>query len=244
VETRNLTVFAAASLTEAFGEIKEKFEAVNPDVEVTLNLASSAQLAQQLTQGAPADVFASADLQKMESVAQARRVSGDAQQIFTRNRLVVIRPKGNPNGIKNLADLARPGLQLVLAAKEVPVGNYSLEFLEKASQDPGLGEAYSEKLMENIVSYEENVKAVFSKVALGEADAGIVYTSDLAKRNAEKVERLDIPDSLNVIAEYAIAPLRDSSNPELAQSFVDFVVSPAGQEILGDYGFLPLDSGY
>jgi molybdate transport system substrate-binding protein len=240
---KSLTVFAAASLTESFGEIKEQFEAANPGVAVTLNFASSALLAQQLSQGAPADVFASADLEKMEIVAEARRVSGDGQQIFARNRLVVIMPRENPARIKSLPDLANPGLRLLLASKEVPVGNYSLDFLDKANRDPALGKTYKDEVIGNVVSYEENVKAVFSKVALGEADAGIVYTSDLAQGNREKVAVLEIPDSLNIVAEYAIAPLRDSANPELAQAFVDFVVSAEGQEILGKFGFIPLGEG-
>ncbi len=237
----HLTVFAAASLTEAFGEIGRQFEAANPGVKVIFNFAGSAQLAQQLSQGAPADVFASADMQNMEMVAEARRVSGDAQQVFVRNRLAVIYPKGNPGKIQTLQDLAKPGLRLVLAAKEVPVGKYALDFLGKASQEASFGKSYQENVLKNVASYEENVKAVFSKVALGEADAGIVYTSDIAKANRDKVGSLDIPDALNVIAEYAIAPLRDSANPDLARLFVAFVVSPDGQNILKENGFISLE---
>ncbi len=238
---RTLTVFAAASLAEAFGEIGQQFESANPGVRVAFNFAGSAQLAQQLSQGAPADVFASADLQKMEIVAGARRVSGDAQQIFVRNRLVVIYPKGNPGKLQTLQDLAKPGLRLVLAAKEVPVGKYALDFLDKADQEPSFGKSYQENVLKNVASYEENVKAVFSKVALGEADAGIVYTSDISKANRDKVGSLEIPDALNVIAEYAIAPLRDSPNPDLARAFVALVVSPDGQKILKEYGFISLE---
>jgi molybdate transport system substrate-binding protein len=166
-------------------------------------------------------------------------VAEPSAQTFVRNRLVVIYPEGNPANLARLQDLAHPGLKLVLAAKEVPVGGYSLQFLKKASQAADYSSDFAEKVLANVVSYEENVRAVYSKVALGEADAGIVYATDVPKDNPDGVGRLDIPDELNVVASYPIASVVDSANPPLAKSFVDFVLSPAGQSILAGYGFSP-----
>ena len=235
---QTLTVFAAASLTEAFTEIGQGFEAGHPGVKVEFNFAGSQQLAQQLAQGAQADIFASANQAQMDATVSAGRVEAGASRIFARNRLVVIYPKDNPADITQLQDLAKSGLKLVLAAQEVPVGGYSLRFLEKASQSSDFGGDFEGKALANVVSYEENVRAVYSKVALGEADAGIVYATDIPKDDS-RVGSLVIPNYLNVLATYPLAPLLDSPSPELAASFVEFVISPAGQAILSGYGFSP-----
>jgi molybdate transport system substrate-binding protein len=239
IRNATLTVFAAASLTESFGEIGPLFEAEHPGVEVILNLAGSQQLAQQLAQGAPADLFASANETQMAVAVDAGRVAAGSQQVFARNRLVVVVPKDNPAGIQSLLDLARPGLHLVLAAADVPVGKYSLEFLDKAGQDPAFGPGFKEGVLTNVASYEETVKAVLTKVVLGEGDAGIVYLSDISLDNADKVGRLDIPDPQNSLATYPIAPVSDSAEPDLARAFIDLVLSPQGQEILTKFGFVP-----
>jgi molybdate transport system substrate-binding protein len=233
---QTLTVFAAASLTEAFTEIGQGFEAGHPGVKVEFNFAGSQQLAQQLAQGAQADVFASANQGQMDAAVSAGLVEPGATTVFAHNRLVVIYPKDNPASISRLQDLAKPGLRLVLAAKEVPVGGYSLQFLEKASQSSDFEGNFEAKVLTNAVSYEENVRAVYSKVALGEADAGIVYATDIPKDDT-RLARLAIPDELNIVATYPLAPLQDSPNPELAESFVNFVISPTGQAILAGYGF-------
>jgi molybdate transport system substrate-binding protein len=148
----------------------------------------------------------------------------------------------NPAGLTTLQDLAESGLRLILAAPEVPVGAYSLDFLERASADPEFGADYSAAVLSNVVSYEENVRAVLSKVLLGEADAGVVYTSDITREATDQVGRLDIPDALNTIADYPIAPVADAPNGEAAQAFIDYVLSPEGQAVLEAYGFLPADS--
>ncbi len=237
----SLTVMAAASLTGAFTDLGKQFEAAHPGVKVQFNFAGSQQLAQQLGQGAAADVFASANQKQMDAAVQAGRVEKDAARIFVRNRLVVVVPKNNPAGLNGLPDLARAGLKLVLAAKEVPVGQYSLDFLDKAVKDGSYGTDYRDKVLANVVSYEENVKSVLVKVALDEADAGIVYTSDVTGADAERVQQITIPDALNVIAAYPIAPVKDSASPQLAQEFVDLVLSPAGQSKLAEYGFIPVE---
>jgi molybdate transport system substrate-binding protein len=235
-----LTVMAAASLTEAFQEIAQQFEMQNPGVRVSVNFASSQQLAQQLAEGSPADVFASANQKQMRAAVDSGRVDGGAIQAFAQNRLALIYPVGNPAGLDRLEDLARPGVKLVMASKEVPVGQYSLEFLEKAGQAPALGPAFPQAVLKNVVSYEGNVKAVLNKVVLGEADAGIVYNSDVSGEAANKVRQVTIPDELNVIANYPIAAIKDSQHAAQAQAFVELVLSPAGQEILAKYGFMPV----
>lgn len=231
-----LTVMAAASLIEPFRAAADQFQADHPEVQVMFSFAGSQQLAQQLTSGAPADVFASANLTQMKAVVEAGRVTGGSERIFARNRLVIVTPQDNPAGILRLEDLARAGIRVALAAQEVPVGQYTLEFLEKASQEGALGENYRAAALGNVVSYEENVRAVLTKVRLGEADAGIVYYSDSVS-DAGYVLRVEIPDELNVIAEYPIAVISDSQNAELAEAFVMFMVEGQGRLPLAAYGF-------
>ena len=234
-----LVIFSAASLTEAFTELAQTFEAEHPGVEVILNFAGSQQLAQQLAQGAPADIFASANERQMGAVIGAGRVNAGSQQLFAANRLILIFPSDNPAALQAISDLARPGLRLVLAAPEVPVGQYSQEFLDKTAADPAYGSEFAAGVQENIVSYEENVRAVLSKVVLGEADAGIVYQSDLNAETAATLGQIPIPDPLNTVALYPIAAISNSSQPELAAKFLNFILSPAGQAILAGYGFGP-----
>ena len=240
IKTQTLTVLAAASLTEPFMELGRQFEAQNTDTKIEFSFAGSQQLAQQLSQGAPADVFASASQKYLDAVVLANRVTKASPQIFAKNRLVVIYPKDNFAGLQDLTDLAKPGLQLVFAAQDVPAGQYSLDFLEKASKDPAFTATYKEAVLQNVVSYEENVKAVYTKVALGEADAGIVYLSDITLQGAGQVGSLDIPDHLNTIAIYPIATITDSQHPDLAKAFIDLVLSPSGQQVLQRYHFLPV----
>lgn len=242
LEPANLTVFAAASLTDAFNEIGQNFSAAHPGVTVIFNFAGSQQLAQQLGQGAPADVFASANSRQMEvAILEAQRVISGTQRTFVRNRLVVIFPADNPAGITQLQDLTKAGVKLILAAKEVPVGQYSLDFMDKAIQDPAFGATFEDDVLKNVVSYEENVRSVLTKISLGEGDAGIVYTSDISGEGADRVGRLDIPDQLNTIASYPIAVISDSAYPVQAQAFMDYILSPAAQEALVKYGFIPIE---
>jgi molybdate transport system substrate-binding protein len=236
-KSAELIVFAAASLTDAFKAIGKMFEAANAGTTVTFNFAGSDKLAQQIAEGAPADVFASANKTQMNNVIKSGQVISGTEHTFVRNRLVVVFPKDNPGGLAALKDLAKPGLKIVLANKSVPVGAYSLDFLGKASKLPEYTAEFSPTVLGNVVSYEENVRAVLSKVQLGEADAGIVYTSDIAL-NADQVGQIDIPDNLNTIATYPIAALKDSKNAELAQKFVDYVLAPEAQQILVQYGFI------
>jgi molybdate transport system substrate-binding protein len=239
VEPKTLTVLAAASLTESFTDLGKLFETQNPGVTVTFNFAGSQQLAQQLGEGADADVFASASKKYMDAAIESKRVNADAATTFVKNRLVVIFPKDNPAGLMELKDLAKTGVKLDLADKVVPVGQYSLDFLDKAIKDPGFDPQLKDNVIKNVVSYEDNVKTVLNKVVLGEADAGIVYVTDITTEAAKKVGTIEIPDALNTIANYPIAPISDSKNPELAKAFVTLVLSPDGQAIMAKYGFIP-----
>jgi molybdenum ABC transporter molybdate-binding protein len=239
-----LTVMAAASLTEPFQEIASAFETANPNVTVEFNFAGSQTLADQLDQGAAADVFASASTKYMDAAVTSGRVAADTAKAFAKNKLVVIYPKDNPAQIATLADLVKPGIKIDLASKDVPVGNYSLTFLDNASKDATLGATYKDDFLKNVVSYEDNVKAVLTKVSLDEADAGIVYISDISGDFAEKVGKLYIPDTLNSIATYPIAPIANSANPTVAQAFVDMVLSDAGQAVLDKYNFFPAANSF
>ena len=234
---QRLTVFAAASLTDAFDEIGDQFKQQHPGAALDFNYAGSQQLRTQLEQGAAADVFASANTKEMNNAIQAGLVVSGTQQTFVRNRLTVIVPKDNPGGIAELKDLAKPGLKIVLAAPGVPVGGYALTALDKMNAD--FGATFSQTVLSNVVSHEDNVKQVVAKIQLGEGDAGIVYTSDVTPDAAEMVTRIDIPDKYNVLAAYPIAVLKTAPQADLAARFVDYVLSADGQAILKKWGFIP-----
>jgi molybdate transport system substrate-binding protein len=152
----------------------------------------------------------------------------------------VIVPAANPIGIMTLQDLAKPGIKLVLAQQDVPVGTYARQSLDKLSQDPAYGTHLSSRVLTNLASEEANVKAVVTKVQLGEADAGIVYSSDVTPDVRDAVEVIEIPDQVNVTADYPMAVVEDAANPSGAQAFIDYVLSPDGQEILKTHGFIPV----
>jgi molybdate transport system substrate-binding protein len=234
-----LTVLAAASLAEPFQEIGKTFDARHPGWHVTFSFAGSQELAQQLEHGLPADVFASASQQHMAQAVTSKRVAAGSPATFAHNRLVAIVSTGSKDKVKSLADLAKSGVKIVLGDESVPVGRYSRQFLDKASKS-GLGSDFRTKVLANTVSFEPNVRMVLTKVALGEADAGIAYVSDVKGPSAAKVVSLTIPDALNVIADYPIAPLTDATSPAMAKAFVDLVRSREGQQILARHGFIPI----
>ncbi|MCC6766775.1 MAG: molybdate ABC transporter substrate-binding protein [Deltaproteobacteria bacterium] len=223
--TREVVVFAAASLTASFRAAATAFEAAHPDTKVTLNFAGSPTLVQQIREGAPADVFAAADEANMRKLVDAGAVAG-APRVFARNVLQIAVAKGNLHRIAGLADLVRPGLVVVLCGETVPCGKYALEAFGKAALAPPPG------------SRETDVKAVVTKVALGEADAGIVYATDV-RAAADKITGVDLAPAHAVGAEYPIAILREATHAETARAFVAFVLSGPGTTILGAHGFLP-----
>jgi molybdate transport system substrate-binding protein len=232
-----LNVFAAASLTEAFGELGRKLEQSHPGLTVQFNFAGSQQLAVQIEQGAPADVFATADQRWMDYAKDKNLLEGESR-IFARNRLILIVPRTNPARIDGLKDVCRRGTKVVIAAEAVPVGKYTREVLTKLSGAQGFPTDYDERVLGNVVSQEENVKSVVSKVQLGEADAGFVYQSDVTPSVLRYVRSFDVPDQYNAIARYPIAVVKGTKNPESARAFIDLVLSEAGQAVLQQHGFL------
>ncbi|HEY7667490.1 MAG TPA: molybdate ABC transporter substrate-binding protein [Actinomycetota bacterium] len=227
--TAELTVFAASSLTDAFTEIGSDFEAANDGVAVIFNFGSSGELAAQIASEGTADVFASASESYMDDVSADPGVTGRTD--FAQNRLVVITPPDNPADIRSFEDLGNPGVQVVLAAEGVPVGDYAREALDAA----GIGDA----VLANVVSNEEDNASVVAKIISGEADAAIVYVSDVTSQVAPDVDAIDVPDAVNVIAAYPIAVVEGAQDPETAQAFVDFATGPEGQATLAAFGFLP-----
>lgn len=233
---RTLTVYAAASLTDAFTELGAAFEATHKDVTVTFNFGGSQNLRTQIEQGAPADVFASANAKEMDTLVSGNFIEAGASRIFLTNQLVVIVPKENPAGFASLEDLAKPGLKLVLAAEEVPAGRYAREILENLNSSYGV--EFKDKVLANVVSNEDNIRQAVTKVQLGEADASIVYVSDAVA--VPELQKIEIPADMNVIAEYPIAALKASVSAELANEFVAYVVSAEGQATLKKWGFTPV----
>lgn len=229
VEATELTVFAGSSLTAALTEIGSDFEAANPGTTVTFNFGSSGDLASTIETEGTADVFASASGAYMNEVSDKVGVSGRAD--FVQNKLVIITPPDNPADIASLEDLAKPGVQVVLAAEGVPVGDYARQSLESA----GL----TDDILANVVSNEEDDASVVAKITAGEADAAIVYVSDVTSAVAPDVTSVAIPDDVNVIATYPIAVVSTSTHAELAQAFVTYVTGSEGEATLRDFGFLP-----
>lgn len=220
----SVTVLAAASLTSAFQDLGKQFEKDHSGVKVDLSFAGSSTLVAQVKQGAPGDVFASADQPNMQALHDAALL-GNPAQVFARNQLEIVVAAGNPTGITGLGDLAKRGLIVLLCAPSVPCGRYALQAFSKAG------------VTVKPASLETDVKAVIGKVSLGEADAGVVYATDV-KAGGSKVQGVEIPDAQNVIASYPIALLAEARNGSAAKVFIQFVLSSEGQGILGRYGFL------
>ena len=240
-EPKELTVFTAASLTGAFGEIGQVYEN-ETGLSVAFNFDGSQALRTQLENGAYADVFASANKKQMNAVKNDGLMNNSSVVIFTKNKLSLIVPKDNPAKIGNLSDLAKPGLKIVMGTKDVPVGDYALQIISKLGNDSAYGPDYKTKVLANVISQETNVNYVVTKVALGEADVGFAYVSDVTEDLASKVDKIDIPDEYNVIAEYPIGSLKDSKYPAQSQNFIDLVTSEKGKAILEKYGFSSVNS--
>jgi molybdate transport system substrate-binding protein len=234
---RTLTVFSASSLSEAFTDMGRDFEASHPGVTVIYNFGGSGTLRSQLEQGAAADIFASANQAEMDALVTDNLVGVNSPQTFLHNTLLVILPAGNPANIRSLQDLARPGIKLVLGDTTVPAGQYARQVLANLDNNPTFGSGFSTQVLANLVSNETNVKQVVAKVQLGEADAGIVYGSD-AIATAELLT-IPFPAADNITAQYPIAVLINSPQPDLAAEFIAFVFSADGQAILKRWGFLP-----
>ena len=237
-----LNVFAAASLTEALDAIAGLYTAQDQGVKISFNFAGSQQLAQQIGQGASADLFVSANMHQMSEAAKSGRIDTSAFRIFAHNRLVVVYPKENGAGLLSLRDLTKDHIKIILADKAVPVGQYSLDVLEKCARSPEYGSLFRQDVIKNVVSYEENVRVVLSKIIMGEADAGIVYTSDISQNARHEVGTIEIPEKFNVVAAYPVAVVLDSKHREQAEKFMAFLLSDEGQTVLARFGFIPIRS--
>ena len=224
-DREGITVFAATSLTEAFTEVGTAFEATEDGAPVEFSFDASSALVTQITEGAPADVFASADTANMDKLT-AEELNGTDPVVFATNLLTIIVPAGNPAGVTGVEDLANPDLNVVLCAEEVPCGNYANQILDSAGVEV------------TPVSLEENVRGVVTKVTSGEADAGMVYVTDVTAAGDE-AEGVEIPEDINVVAEYPIAAVAESGNQAVGEAFIEFLTGDDGQAILASYGFGP-----
>lgn len=222
--TGNLTVLAAASLTDVFNKLGERFRAEHAGVAVRFSYAGSPTLVTQIQQGAPADVFASADQSNMQKVLDGGLSSGQPR-VFARNRLQILVQSGNPRQIRSVADLSNPAIKVDVCAPSVPCGSYATSVFARAA------------VKVTPVSQEDNVKAVVTKVSLGEADAGIVYSTDV-KAGGNEVQGVSIPDDQNVLAAYPVVQLKSATNEKAAQAFIALLTGPEGQKTLAGYGFL------
>ncbi len=235
-EGGTLTVLAASSLTDAFGELAKTFEEQNPDVEVRQSFESSSTLLTQIQQGAPADVFASASEEEMDTAVEEDLAEGEPE-VFVKNREVVMVPKDNPAGIEGFREVAEPGVKLVLAEEGVPAADYALEILGKADEEYGAG--FEKDVLSNVVSREADVRASVNRVVVGDADATFGYASDYTPDIRDRVEVVPIPPDLNIVATYPVAALKDAKEPDLARKWVDLVTGEEGQRVLKKWGFEP-----
>ena len=231
-----LTVLAASSLIDAFGVLANQFEEQNPGVEVKQSFESSSTLLAQIQQGAPADVFASAAEEEMNTAVKDGLVAGKPE-VFVKNREIVMVPKDNPANIKELRDVANPGVRLVLAQKDVPAADYALQILDKANAR--YGDDFEKQVLSNVVSRESDVRASVNRVVVGDADATFGYKSDYTPDIRDRVKVVQIPPDLNIVATYPIVVLEDAKDPELAKKWVELVTSKEGQRVLKKWNFEP-----
>jgi molybdate transport system substrate-binding protein len=232
--TTKLTVLAAASLTNVFPKIGAAFTATHPGVTFTYSFAGTDQLAAQIQQGAPADVFAGASTRYADELASAKQI--DPYKIFCTNRLVLIFPASNPAGITSLRDLATNGVKLVIGAEAVPVGSYTRTVLENL--DAMYGADYSKKALANVVSNEDSVTSIVTKVQSGEADAGFVYVTD-ALAAGSKVKSFTLPKAAQAVASYPIAVVSASTSKTQALVVAEYMLGPVAQHLLRRAGFGP-----
>lgn len=231
-----LTILAASSLIDAFGELGKTFEKHNEGVEVKQSFESSSTLLTQIQQGAPADVFASAAQEEMDTAVKDGLVAGDPK-VFVKNREIIMVPNDNPAGIGEFRDVADPGVKLALAQKDVPAADYAIEILGKANAQ--YGSDFKKGVLSNVVSREADVRASVNRVVVGDADATFGYKSDYTIDIRDRVKVVEIPPDLNIIATYPIAALKDAEDPELAKKWVELVTSKEGQRVLEKWNFEP-----
>jgi molybdate transport system substrate-binding protein len=234
-----LTVYGASSLKAALTKAMAAYEAANPGTTVTVSTDSSSALETQIEQGAPADVFLSADTTNPQKLVDKGLAAGDLVP-FADNKLTIVVPTANPAGITSPMDLAKPDVKVIAAGDTVPITKYATHLVGNLAKVAGYPADFVAKYTANIASKEDNVAALLSKVALGEGDAGIVYVTDA--KGSDKVTTVDIPESANVPAAYDGIVVKASQNPVAAKAFLDWFAGPDGQAILRDLGFLPAAS--
>ncbi len=231
----SLKIFAPSSLTDAAKELTAAYETANAGVKVAIEFGHSPTQRLQFAQGAVGDVFITASQKDMDDAVVDKTVAEGNPRIFATNQLVVILPANNPANIQNLEDLAKPGMRLLVAVADTPIGTVTLNMLDK--WDKKFGPGYKDKVLANVVSNEAGVKPIVAKIKLGEADAGIVYLTDTA--SAPELKTILIPNELNMNTQLNVAPIVKAANPEHAASFTAYLMSAEGQTILKKWGFLP-----
>jgi molybdate transport system substrate-binding protein len=231
-----LTVFGAASLKGALDKAKAAYETAYPGTTVTVSTDSSSALETQIEQGAPADVFLSADTTNPKKLVDKALADGEAVN-FAGNKLTIIVPTANPAGISTPADLAKSGIKVIAAGDEVPITKYATQLIGNLAKEAGYPADFAATYAANIASKEDNVKAVVAKIELGEGDAGIVYVTDA--KASTKVTPIDVPDTANVPATYSGVIVKASEKPVAAKAFLHWFAGPDGQAILSGFGFLP-----
>ena len=240
VPSSELTVFAAASLKDAFTEMGRLYEANHTGTKIVLNFDGSQVLRTQLGQGAYADVFASANWAQMNLSKGDGRMINETVTLFCHNRLAILVPAANPAKIAGLEDLANQGVKVVIGTPDVPVDSYARQLLNKTVNDSAFGPDFRTKVLANVVSEETNVNQLATKIVLGEADAGIAYASDVPAAQIEKVTVIELPTAYQVIADYPIGLVQDTGDRATSQEFIDFVLSDAGQQTMQRFGFAPV----
>lgn len=232
----NLTVYAAASINAVLAHAKAVYETANPGVSLTISTDSSAALEAKIEQGAPVDLFLSADMDNPQKLVDLGMAAADPVP-FARNRLTVIVPAANPAALRSPADLARAGVKVIAAGDAVPISKYARRLVENLARQPGYPAGFVAGYDANVVSKEDNAAAVVAKVELGEGDAGIVYLTDA--RSTAAVRAIDVPDAANVAVTYAGVVIRSSADAAAAQAFLDWLAGPGGGAVLVGFGFLP-----
>lgn len=235
----DLTIYAAASLKSVLAKVKTAYEAANPGVTITLSTDSSSALETKIEQGAPADVFLSADTANPQKLVD-KGLAGGSLTKFAGNLLTVIVPTGNPAGIATPADLAKGGVKVIAAGDAVPITKYATQLVANLAKQAGYPADFAAKYAASIASKEDNVAAVVSKIELGEGDAGIVYVTDA--KSSTKVTTIAVPDAANVPATYAGVVLEASANAAAGRAFLAWLAGADGQTILASFGFLPPSS--
>ncbi|HPW72842.1 MAG: molybdate ABC transporter substrate-binding protein [Methanothrix sp.] len=239
-EQKDLVVFCGAGLTGAFSEIGEIYES-RSNSSIAFNFDGVPALRAQIEQGAYADVLVSANLKHMNALKAEGYMDNSTVQIFAGNKMAVIVPNYNPANITVLSDLMEPGLKILIGTSDLPAGDYARQVLNKMADDPKYGSAYRDAVLANVVSEETTVNRIVSKIALGEADAGFAFISDVSPKMRGQVTRIAVPDEYNVLGLFPLGMLNQSRRPEEARRFIDLVMAQEGQNILKNYGFIPLN---